>query len=179
MSSGDQGTGGGVAGRAGPVLSLIVAVADNGVIGNGNRLPWRLPEDMRWFRRQTTGKPVLMGRKTYESIGRPLPDRTNIVVTRDPGFRAEGCIVAPDLESGLAAAADADEVMVMGGADIYAQLLPRADRLYLTEVHANPEGDACFPPFDRSDWREQERTDHPADKDHPHAYSFVVLTRGG
>jgi len=179
VSSGDQGTGGGVAGRARPVLSLIVAVADNGVIGDGNRLPWRLPEDMRWFRRQTTGKPVLMGRKTYESIGRPLPDRTNIVVSRDPDFHAEGCIVTADLEAALAAAGEAEEVMVMGGAAIYEQLLPRAERLYLTEVHAHPEGDAFFPPLDPDDWQEQERTDHPADKDHPHAYSFVVLTRGG
>ena len=177
MSSGDQGPGGGIARRAGPVLSLIVAVADNGVIGDGNRLPWRLPEDMRWFRRQTTGKPVLMGRKTYESIGRPLPERTNIVVSRDPDFAAEGCIVVGDLEAALDAAGDAEEVMVMGGANIYEQLLPRADRIYLTEVHARPEGDAHFPPFERSEWEERERIDHPADKDHPHAYSFVVLTR--
>ena len=174
MPSRDQGPGGGV---DRPVLSLIVAVADNGVIGDGNRLPWRLPEDMRWFRRRTTGKPVVMGRKTYESIGRPLPERTNIVLTRDPGYRVPGCTVVGDIDQALAAAGEAEEVMVMGGAEVYRQLLPRAGRLYLTRVHAAPDGDAWFPEIDPESWREVEREDHPADADHAVAYSFLILER--
>lgn len=159
------------------LVSLIVAIADNGVIGAENALPWRLPEDMRWFRRQTTGKPVVMGRKTHESIGRPLPERTNIVLTRDPDYRVAGCTVVHDIDQALAAAGDAGEVMVMGGAEVYRQFLPRARRLYLTRVHMQPEGDAAFPAIEPEQWREVERDDRRPDADHAVAYSFLVLER--
>lgn len=158
-------------------LSLIVAMSDAGVIGIENRLPWRLPEDMKWFRRHTLGKPVIMGRRTYESIGRPLPERRNIVVSASPGFRPDGCTVVPDPDGAVAAAGDVPEVMVMGGASIYRQLLPRADRLYLTLVHGDITGDAHFPPFDRGAWVETERTDHDADHNNPYPYTFLILDR--
>jgi dihydrofolate reductase len=158
-------------------LSLIVAMTDDRVIGVGNALPWHLPADMQWFRRHTLGKPVVMGRKTYESIGRPLPKRTNVVVSRDAGFRAEGCIVARGVDEALAAVAGAEEVMVIGGASFYTQLLPRADRLYLTLVHAPIVGDAWFPAVDPAAWQEVERVERAADGDNPHPLTFLVLER--
>lgn len=157
------------------IISLIVAIADNGVIGADNALPWHLPADMRWFRRHTLGKPVVMGRRTYQSIGRPLPERTNIVLTRDRGYRVPGCTVVHDIDGALAAAGDAAELMVMGGAEVYRQFLPHARRLYLTRVHANPEGDATFPPIEPAQWREVEREERPADTEQPVACTFQVL----
>jgi len=159
-------------------LSLIVAMTDDRVIGIENRLPWRLRDDMRWFRRHTLGKPVVMGRLTFQSIGRPLPERQNIVVSRDPEFRAEGCTVAADPEAALAAAGTAEEVMVIGGASLYAQLLPRADRLYLTLVHAQVAGDAWFPAIDWDQWRELEREEQAAGEGNDYAHTFLVLERG-
>ena len=159
------------------IISLIVAMTDERVIGIENRLPWHLPGDMQWFRRHTLGKPVIMGRKTYESIGRPLPERTNIVISRDTDYRAEGCTVVQSPEKALAAAGNAPEVMVMGGASIYAQFLDRADRLYLTLVHAAIEGDAFFPEFDESVWRQVEREDRVPDQTNPYPYSFTVRER--
>ncbi len=159
------------------VVALIAAVADNGVIGIDNRLPWHLPGDLQWFKRQTLGKPIVMGRRTFQSIGRPLPGRENIVVSRDPDFRAAGCRVVGSLDEALEAASGAPEVMIIGGAELYRQTLPRAQRLYLTRVHANVEGDARFPEVDSSQWREVAREDHGADGRNPYDYSFVILER--
>ncbi|MCP5368441.1 MAG: dihydrofolate reductase [Hyphomicrobiales bacterium] len=159
-------------------VSLVVAVAENGVIGRDGGLPWRLPGDLAWFKKVTMGKPIIMGRKTYDSIGRPLPGRTNIVVTRNPDWRADGVAAAPDLDTALARAAGegAGEAMVIGGAQIYAQAIELADRYYLTEVHAAVEGDTSLPPLDRSQWVETFRERHAAAGDAP-AYSFVILDR--
>ena len=158
-------------------LSLIAAMAQNGVIGRGNQLPWRLPADLKHFKTVTMGKPVIMGRKTWESIGRPLPGRTNIVVTRDVGYRAEGCVVVHSVEQALEVAAGSDEAMVIGGANLYRQLLDRADRLYLTLVKADVEGDAWFPEFDETQWREISRESHPRDDRNEFDYEFVLLER--
>lgn len=158
------------------MLSLIVAVAANGVIGRDNRLPWHIPEDLRYFKRTTLGKPVVMGRKTFLSIGKPLPGRTNIVLSTDPGWTAAGVSVARDIETALTLAGEAEggaEVMVIGGATLFAALLPRADRLYLTEIHRDYEGDVTFPRPDAARWIERAREDHPGDP----AYSFVRLDR--
>ncbi len=158
-------------------LSLIAAMADNRVIGHENRLPWHLPADLQHFKAITLGKPVLMGRKTWESIGRPLPGRTNIVITRDTGYIAEGCLVAHSLEEAVRAAGEAAEVMVIGGAQLYRQALPLADTLYLTLVHAEIQGDTRFPAWQPGEWRETARVDHEADDRNPHAYSFITLER--
>lgn len=161
-------------------LTLIAAVADNGVIGRDNGLPWRLPGDLKRFKALTLGKPVIMGRKTFASIGRPLPERLNIVVTRDPAARFDGASVVHSLEEALAAAAasGAAEAMVIGGAEIYALALPLADRLELTEVAAAPEGDAFFPAFDRSAWRELARETVATEGPDRPAHAFVTLERG-
>jgi dihydrofolate reductase len=157
-------------------ISLIVAVAENGVIGRDGDLPWRIPADLKFFKDTTTGHPIVMGRKTHQSIGRALPGRTNIVVTRDPEFSGDDIAVVGDLDSALAAAGEADEVMVIGGAQIYAMALPRAKRIYLTEVHIAADGDTRFPELDRGIWSETSRVDHPAEGDIP-AVSFVTLER--
>jgi dihydrofolate reductase len=164
-------------------LALIVAMAENGVIGRDGGLPWHISGDLKYFKARTIGKPVVMGRKTHESIGRPLPGRANIVVSRNPDFCVPGIHLAADLKAALTAAKEfaeesgAEEIMVMGGADIYRQALGSAERIYLTEVHAAVEGDARFPDFDRSEWREISRERHPADTPGSPAYSFVVLDR--
>jgi len=158
-------------------ISLIVALARNRVIGRDNQLPWRLSADLQHFKGLTMGKPIVMGRKTYESIGRPLPGRTNIVVTRDSSFSAAGCRVVHSIDEALVAAGGADEVMIMGGENLYSQLLPRADRLYLTEVQAEVSGDAWFPEFDETQWQELERESHRADEKNEFDYDFVVLAR--
>ncbi len=152
-------------------------MARNGVIGKNNTLPWRLPADLRYFRQLTTGHPIIMGRKNYEDIGKPLPGRTNIVVTRQGAYTAPGCIVVNSIEQALMAAAAADEVFVIGGADIYRQTLNAADRLYITEIDADIDGDTFFPEFDRSRWREVRRERHAADELNPYPYSFVLLER--
>jgi dihydrofolate reductase len=158
-------------------ISLIAALARNRVIGSDNQLPWRLSADLQHFKALTMGKPIVMGRKTYESIGKPLPGRTNIVVTRDDSYNAEGCVVVHGIDEALQAAAGADEVMIMGGANLYLQLLPRADRLYLTEVQADVPGDAWFPELAESEWQELERESHQADEKNEFDYDFVVLAR--
>lgn len=162
-----------------PRISLVVAVADNGVIGLKGGMPWRLPADMKHFKTVTMGHPVVMGRKTWESIGKPLPGRANIVLTRSAGFEAPGAEVVHDLESALTAAARApggEDVMIIGGAALYEFVLPEADVIYLTEVHAEPEGDTFFPAFERAEWRETSREDFAAEGETP-AYSFVTLVR--
>jgi dihydrofolate reductase len=153
-------------------LGLIVAVAENGVIGRDNQLPWHLPEDLRYFKQITQGKTVIMGRKTYQSIGRPLPNRTNIVVSRDPDFRADGVIAARGLYDALAKAGG-DEALVIGGSSLFLEALPHADRFYLTEIHRAYDGDVRFPDWDRSAWRETARRRVEGDP----ALSFVVLDR--
>lgn len=162
---------------------MIVAAAENGVIGRNNALPWHLPEDLRYFRRVTMGKPIIMGRKTYESIGRPLPGRSNIVITRNPDFSAAGVRVVASVEEALRVAEEitdgdaGDELVVIGGAEIYRSALPRAERLYVTEVHAEVEGDAQLPSIDWSLWHQLSRERHLAGGDNPYDYSFVVYER--
>ena len=164
-------------------LALIWAMARNRTIGRNNALPWYLPEDLKHFKRVTLGKPIIMGRKTWESIGRPLPGRTNIVITRDAAFQADGVRVVHSLEQALALAEKiclldgGDEAIVMGGAEIYALALPHADRLYLTQVHADVEGDAHFPPLDLTQWHELGREDFAAQGPNPYDYSFLILER--
>ncbi|MFZ5723675.1 MAG: dihydrofolate reductase [Pseudomonadota bacterium] len=164
-------------------LSLIAALADNGVIGRDNKLPWHLPGDLKYFKAVTLGKPVIMGRKTWESLGRPLPGRTNIVITRRRDYAPPGAKVAGSLEEALRLAGQValidgvDECVVIGGAEIYAQALPRCDRMYLTEVHADVAGDAFFPSFDRAQWRETKRERHAAEGPNPYDYSLVVYER--
>lgn len=160
------------------IISLIWAMTDTHVIGIENRLPWKLPADMKWFRLHTLGKPVIMGRSTFESFGsKPLPDRHNIVVTSQPDYAATGATVASSLEQALQLAGDVDEVMIIGGASIYQQMLPRADRLYMTVVHEDIPGDAWFPEFDLKDWQVIEQHDCRADEKNPHDYSFYILQR--
>jgi len=159
-----------------PRVSVIAAPARNRVIGIGNRLPWRLPEDLAHFKALTLNHPILMGRKTFESLGRPLPGRTNIVITRTPGYRRDGCLVADSVPAALALCRDAAEVFFIGGAELYAQALPLADRLYLTEIQAEVEGDAWFPDYDRAPWREVSR-DRRSDEAAGLEYHFVVYDR--
>ncbi|WP_286240399.1 type 3 dihydrofolate reductase [Neptuniibacter halophilus] len=164
-------------------LAMIVAQAKNRVIGVNNKLPWHLPEDLRYFKQVTMGKPIIMGRNTYDSIGRPLPGRTNIVITRQDDYAPQGVKVVKSLEAALELAESvalidgADEAMVIGGAQIYAQALEKADRLYLTEVDAEIEGDAWFPEFARAQWQEIGREDFAAQGPNPYNYSFIVLDR--
>lgn len=159
-----------------PNVSLIVARGANGVIGVDGDLPWRLPEDLKHFKRKTVGKPIVMGRKTFESLGRPLPARHNIVLTRDRAFQADGCSVVHTLADALDAAGLTGEIMIIGGAEIYALGLPIASRLYVTEVAACPPGDTVFPDFSRDEWHSVEREEHPAVGDLP-AFSFVTYDR--
>jgi len=161
-----------------PEICLIVAMDEGGLIGADGRLPWRLPEDLKHFKRTTMGHMLLMGRKTYESIGRPLPGRENVVLSRDPGFSPpEGVTVVRTPEQALACAADREAIMVMGGAQVYALFLPRAHRIYLTRVHARFEGDTLFPDWNLGEWAERGREDHVADARNPHDYSFIELVR--
>jgi len=157
--------------------SLVVAVARNGVIGRDNRLPWRLPDDLAYFKRVTMGHPVVMGRRTWQSIGKPLPGRKNIVVTHDPGFQAPGCVVAHSLAEAWRAAEGAEEVCVIGGTSLFAETLPIADVIHLTEVEADVEGDTYFPELDRAQWRETEVARHPADARHAYPFRIVRLER--
>jgi dihydrofolate reductase len=158
-------------------ISIVVAMAADGVIGRDNQLPWHLPADLKHFKQTTMGKPILMGRKTWESIGRPLPGRTSIVITRDRTYTAEGCVVVNSIDAAMAAAAGQDEVMVIGGADLYRQLLPRADTIYLTRVHEAFDGDTRFPEISNSEWHEVARSDYEADEKNHHDYSFIRLER--
>jgi len=158
-------------------LSIIVAMDDNQLIGKDNALPWHLPADLGYFKKTTTGKTVLMGRKTYESIGRPLPNRRNVVVSRNNNFSAEGCEVVDSIDAALELAKDDDEVMVMGGASFYEQMLPAAQRLYITRIDGEYEGDAHFPEFDQNEFVETFRESHDPDEKNPHTYHFTILER--
>lgn len=163
-------------------LALIVAAADNDVIGRNNALPWDLPADLQHFKRKTLGKPILMGRKTFESIGRPLPGRTNIVITGNRDYFADGVRVVYSLESAIALAEDvalidgSEELVVIGGEQIYRMALPIAQRVYLTRVHAKPDGDAWFPSLASEEWREVAREPHPA-AGHAPAHTFLEYER--
>jgi dihydrofolate reductase len=164
-------------------IVLLAAVADNGVIGRDNALPFRQGADLKRFKTLTMGKPVVMGRKTYLSIGKPLAGRTNIVISRDVGFAPEGLVVARSLDAALAAARDdarkrgAGEIVVIGGTEIFAQTMPLADRMEITHVHARPEGDTYYPPIDRTHWRAVARSDHPAGPRDDSAFSYVTYVR--
>ena len=158
-------------------ITLVAAVAKNGVIGRDGDLPWRLPDDLKTFKRLTLGKPVVMGRKTWESIGRPLPDRHNVVMTRSSDFEAPGASVVDSVEAALDLLAGADDVMIIGGGAIYREFLEFADRIFLTEVDAEVEGDVRFPSLDASRWSEVFRDYHPADERHAHAFTLVQLDR--
>ena len=166
-----------------PTVALILARADNGVIGAHNDLPWHLPRDLKRFKALTLGKPIIMGRRTHESIGRPLPGRDNIVITRQPGFAAPGCTVVGNLDAAFDTARDAartsgaDEICVIGGGEIYRAALDRADRVYLTEVHMAASGDVTLPPFDADVWQETAREEVAAAPGEPGSVSFVVLER--
>jgi dihydrofolate reductase len=170
-------------GRQDIEMVLIAAVGENGVIGRDNAMPWRMKSDLQHFRRRTMGKPVLMGRKTFLSIGKALPGRTNIVISRDPDYCAAGAVVTHSLDCALAIArADADRrgadaMMILGGADVFAQTIDTAHRLEITIVHARPDGDTVFPPIDAARWRLVSRTDHPAGPDDSAAYSLLIYRR--
>ena len=162
------------------ILSLIAAVSDNDVMGRKNELPWHLPAELRYYRSQTIGKPNIMGRKTHEAIGRPLPKRHNIVISRQPGYHAEGCDVVSNLDDAieLAKKDDAEEAFVIGGGEIYKVALPLIDRLYLTRVHTVIEdGDTFFPPIDMTGWQEISRVEHPADAENPIPFTMFIYER--
>ncbi|MBX5460357.1 MAG: dihydrofolate reductase [Steroidobacteraceae bacterium] len=160
-----------------PSLSLVVAAARNGVIGRDNAMPWHLPDDLKHFKAVTMGKPMLMGRKTFTSIGKALPGRKSIVLTRDPAWRAEGVIAVHSLEEALREAGDVPEIAVVGGEEIFRLTLPLAQRVYLTRIHADIAGDTVFPELDPAQWQEVERTEHPADARHAYTMTFVTLDR--
>ena len=164
-------------------IILVAAIAQNGVIGRGNTLPWRLKSDLRRFRARTWGKPIVMGRKTFQSVGKPLPGRTNIVVSRDRDFSAPGVVIAPDLRAALETARGdalrrgAEAIVIAGGADIYMQVMPQATGLAITEVHMRVEGDVRFPPIDATIWRETSRSEHEAGTEDEAAFAFVDYER--
>ena len=159
------------------ILSILAAVAENGVIGRAGGLPWHLPEDLRRFKALTLGRTIVMGRRTFASIGRPLPGRRSIVLSRDPRFAPGAVEVARGLEAALAACAGEDEVFVIGGESLFREALPLADRLYLTRVHAKPVGDVLFPDFDEGDWEMVAAEAHTADERHPHPFTFLTYRR--
>jgi dihydrofolate reductase len=159
-------------------ISMIAAMTEDRVIGIKNTLPWKLPNDMKWFRQHTLGKPIIMGRKTFESFGaKPLPGRTNIIITHDKDYQAKDSIVVHSIDEALQAAGDVDEVMIIGGASFYEQMLDRADRLYLTFVHADIKGDAWFPEINNKDWNRVEQETHKKDEKNQYTHSFVILDR--
>ncbi len=158
-------------------ISLIVAAATNNVIGRDGGLPWHLFEDLKRFKRLTTGKPIIMGRRTYESIGKPLPDRRNIVISSRDGLEIEGCEVVATPEDALKLAAGAEEVMVIGGGRVYEQMLPMADRIYMTRVHASVDGDTYIPDMSEDEWQVVDEENFPADDSRQYGFSFMTLDR--
>lgn len=162
-----------------PRITLVAAAGENGVIGRDGGMPWHLPADLAYFKRVTMGKPLLMGRRTYESIGRPLPGRLNLVLSRNPDYRPEGCRRVGSLEEAVQEAAlrGARELMVAGGGGVYAEALPLADRVLLTRIHATPSGDTYFPDLDPDEWQEVSREERPADDRNPVTLTFLELTR--
>jgi dihydrofolate reductase len=160
-----------------PLISQVVAMAENRVIGRDNALPWHLPADLAHFKQVTLGKPIIMGRKAHEAIGRPLPGRHNIVMSRNTGYQAEGCTVVHSLEAAIAAAGLVDEIAVIGGEDIYRLFLPITDLIHLTMVHADIDGDTWYPPLDESAWRTTEQRARAADERNPYRMTFLQLQR--
>ena len=161
-----------------PTLTMIVAMAKNRMIGKDNQMPWHLPDDLKYFKAQTLNKPVIMGRKTFESIGsRPLPNRPNLVISRNPDFFAKDVQVFNSVENAIASLTDTPEIVIMGGAQIYAQWIDKVDRLLITEVNATPDGDAFFPEIDHQAWLEKSRQHHVADERHAYAFDFVEYIR--
>lgn len=158
-------------------ISIVVAMSSNAVIGRNGDLPWHLSADLKHFKSITMGKPVVMGRITHESIGRPLPGRENIILTRDDNYKAEGCTIINNLNDISSRFSAAEEIMIVGGSQLYAETLAAAKKLFITEVHAELAGDTYFPDFDRGQWREIERQDCKADEKNDFDYSFVVLER--
>jgi len=161
------------------MISIIVAASTNNVIGVQGELPWRLPDDLKRFKQLTMGKPIVMGRRTFESIGRPLPGRQNIVITRQRDYEAAGCDVVASPAAALAAASDAAEIMIIGGSQVYELFLPKASRLYLTRVHVVVEGDAWFPEIDEGDWQLLDSESHDASAVNEHAFEFRTYERPG
>jgi dihydrofolate reductase len=162
------------------MIAIIVAMSENRVIGRDNGLPWHLPADLKHFKAISTGHPILMGRKTFVSLGKPLPKRTNIIVTRQKDFAVEGAVVVHSIAEGLKLAKEQEEqVFVIGGADIFKQAIPQVDTLFLTIVHAEVEGDVFFPELEPDEWQEVERERHEADEKHAYAFSFVKMVRRG
>lgn len=162
-----------------PRVALVAAMGEGRVIGRGNRLPWHLPADLRHFRQLTLDKTIVMGRKTWESLPGPLPRRRHVVVTRDSAYEAPGCEIATSVEAALRLAGNEDEILVIGGAELYRVTLPYAQRLYLTLIHADFDGDTWFPDWDPADWTETFRDEHAADAQNPYGFAFVVLDRRG
>jgi dihydrofolate reductase len=158
-------------------ISIIAALAKNRVIGKNNKLPWNLPGDLKHFKKLTLGKPIIMGQKTFESIGRPLPGRTNIILSLDENFKPQGCIVAHSIEETLKTLKHEKEIMIAGGASVYKQFLPLVNKMYLTLIDANFEGDAYFPEFNWEDWEVIERIENQSDKENPYKYTFLTLQR--
>lgn len=159
------------------ILSIIVAAAENNVIGGNNQLLWHLPNDMKWFKANTTGNAVIMGRKTYESMGRLLPNRRNIIISRNPNLKIEGADVAPGIAEALQLVSDEKEVFIIGGGEIYKQAWTMADKLYLTRVHTEKQGDTVIPEISPEEWAEKSRESHPADEKHPFGYTFIIYNR--
>ncbi len=159
------------------LISFVVAAAENGLIGIGNQLPWHLPDDLKYFKQLTLGKPILMGRKTHESIGRPLPGRTNIVITRQRGLDLPGCVVVNSIDEAKRAAGNVPELAVIGGAELFAQALSSAAVIHLTRVHAVIPGDTYLPALAKDEWRERLISTHPADERHAYPFSFIDLER--
>jgi dihydrofolate reductase len=158
-------------------IAAVVAMAENRVIGRQNQLPWQMPADLQHFKKVTMGKPIIMGRKTYQSIGRPLPGRCNIVITHDLDFQAPGCVVVNSVTSALEASAESDEIFIIGGALLFEHLLPRIQRIYMTVIHHEIDGDAHFPEMKMSEWLECERSDYQADAENAYDYSFITYDR--
>jgi len=159
------------------IISIIAAVADNMVIGDKNSLPWSLPADLEHFKKTTLGKPVIMGAKTFESIGMALPNRKNIILSFDKDYKAEGCVVVTSIDEALKQVGEDEEVMIAGGASVYKQFLPLANRLYLTFIHHDFEGDTRFPEFDINEWKKVKRIDNEPDDKNPYSYSFVIFEK--
>jgi dihydrofolate reductase len=158
-------------------ISAVVAMSENHVIGVQNKLPWHMPADLQHFKTITINKPVMMGRKTYESIGRPLPNRLNVIISRDPSFKADGCSVYHSVDDAMSAIKNNEEIFIIGGAILFSEMLPRIKRIYLTVIHEHVEGDAFFPELNKKEWKEVESVKHHADERNPHDYSFITLDR--
>ncbi|HET7832050.1 MAG TPA: dihydrofolate reductase [Gallionella sp.] len=160
-----------------PHISLLVAMATNRTIGINNTLPWRIPEDLKYFKMLTLGHHMIMGRKTFDSIGKPLPGRTTVVVSRDTTLKIEGCIVVHSLEKAIAACVGDEEIFIIGGGELFAQTLPLADKLYITEIQQDVEGDTHFPEFDKTEWQEVAREKRSQTEPQPLEYHFVTYRR--